>query len=126
MRLEVRAHAWKKETGSGNRCARYPGGPERPARFEAIAVEPEPRDGSGDREHDPDSRVGQDRNDERRVQQQRSPQADASEEPEAERHRGGGQQRELVPVPERIPQSREPSVIAVEARDHLCDERPRE
>ena len=50
--------------------------------------------------------------------------AAARGEPQRERHAGGAEERELVPVVERRAQTRKPAVVAVERRHALREQRP--
>jgi hypothetical protein len=73
-------------------------------------VDCQPRERGGDRQHDPHARVRENDDDERRKEEQPacSPHTSvddaAAREPEAERHRRGGQQPQLVPVADGIAQ----------------------
>ena len=106
MRLPVGADPGKQQAQPRRRQHRRSTPPRAARAPRAVAIEPEPDERSGDRQHDPDTRVRQHRDDERRVQQERAaeprpPLVPRADRPQPERHRRRGKQRQLVPVSQR-------------------------
>ena len=131
VRNPVRADTGKEQRNPRHHGTDDPRHRERPEYREPIAIEPEPDECSDDRQHDPHARVRQDRDDESGEQQQRPAQprppiVPRADRPQSERHGRSREQRQLVPVPERITQASKPLVVRIDPRDHLRRQRPHE
>ena len=123
-RLPVARDSGKRERGAehgGTDAAADRDGGEA---LDAFAVEHDPRRSRNACERDAEARVREQERHREAVQQHDAFDPAPRGEPQRKRHPRRAEKRELVPVVERRAQAREPSVVAVERRHALREERP--
>jgi hypothetical protein len=124
--LVIFRDAWQRERNPECSRTHTPAQRERCETLDtATAVDERPGDCEGAGKHDAEARVREQQRDDERVEQDNALEpASHDSKPERDRHTCVAKECQLVPVVERCAKAREPSVVGVQRRDALCEERP--